>query len=139
MIILDTNVVSEFMLPRPDSRVIEWLDRQPALSLWTTSVTIFEVRFGIEAAPAGRRRTALTTAFESWLNQIVQQRILPYDEQAARAAALLAAERKRTGRTGELRDTMIAGIVLASHATLATRNIKHFDDVAKSIVNPWKV
>ena len=136
--ILDTNVVSEFMLPRPDSRVTRWLDRQPASSLWTTSVTIFEVRFGIETAPAGRRRTALATAFENWLNQIVQQRILPYDEQAARAAAALAAERKRTGRTTDLRDTMIAGIVLASHATLATRNVKHFDDIAKSVVNPWE-
>jgi toxin FitB len=137
MMILDTNVVSEFMLPRPDSRVTRWLDRQPASSLWTTSVTIFEVRFGIETAPAGRRRTGLATAFENWLNQIVQQRILPYDEQAARAAAALAAERKRTGRTTDLRDTMIAGIVLASHATLATRNVKHFDDIAKSVVNPW--
>ena len=138
MIILDTNVVSEFMRPRPDGRVTQWLDRQPASSLWTTSVTIFEVRFGIETAPAGRRRTALTTAFENWLSQVVQQRILSYDEQAARAAASLAAERKRTGRTGELRDTMIAGIVLASHAILATRNTKHFEDIAKSVVNPWE-
>jgi hypothetical protein len=139
MIILDTNVVSEFMRPRPDGRVTQWLDRQPASSLWTTSVTIFEARFGIETTPAGRRRTALTTAFENWLNQVVQQRILPYDEQAACAAAVLAAERRRTGRPGELRDTMIAGIVLTSHATLATRNAKHFDDIAKSVVNPWEV
>jgi predicted nucleic acid-binding protein len=77
------------------------------------------------------------TAFENWLNQVVQQRVLPYDEQAARAAAVLAAERRRNGRPGELRDTMIAGIVLASHATLATRNVRHFDDIAKSVVNPW--
>ncbi len=137
MIILDTNVVSEFMLPRPDSRVTQWLDRQPASSLWTSSVTIFEIRFGIETAPNGRRRAALTTAFENWLTQVVQQRILPYDEQAARSSAVLAAERKRTGRAGDLRDTMIAGIVLASHASLATRNTKHFDDIAKSVVNPW--
>lgn len=138
MIILDTNVVSEFMLPIPDRRVTEWLDRQPSSSLWTTSVTIFEARFGIETAPTGRHRTALTAAFENWLNQVVQQRIVPYDEQAARSAAVLAAERRRTGRPGELRDTMIAGIVLASHATLATRNVKHFEDIAKSVVNPWE-
>ena len=137
MIVLDTNIISEFMLPRPDSRVTRWLDRQSASSLWTTSVTSFEARYGIETAPAGKRRTSLMNAFESWLNQVVQQRILPYDEQAARSAALIAAERKRTGRTGELRDTMIAGIVVASHATLATRNVKHFGDIAKFIVNPW--
>ena len=45
---------------------------------------------------------------------------------------------RRRGRPGELRDTMIAGIVLASHATLATRNVKHFEDIAKSVVNPWQ-
>jgi predicted nucleic acid-binding protein len=56
---------------------------------------------------------------------------------AARRAAELAAERQRRGRPGELSDTMIAGIVLASRATLATRNAKHFDDIAKMVVNPW--
>ncbi len=137
MIILDTNVVSEFMRLKPDSQVTQWLDRQPSSSLWTTSVTIFEARFGIETAPAGRRRTALIAAFENWLNQVVQQRILSYDEPAARSAATLAAERRQTGRPGELRDSMIAGIVLANHATLATRNVKHFEDIAKSVVNPW--
>jgi toxin FitB len=138
MIILDTNVVSEFMLPRPEERVMRWLDRQPFSSLWTTSVTVFEVRFGLETMPAGRRRTALMASFENWLNQVVEQRIASYDEIAARGAAEIAAERRRRGRPGELRDTMIAGIVLASRATLATRNAKHFEDIAKSVVNPWQ-
>lgn len=138
MIVLDTNVVSEFMLPKPDARVTRWLDLQPASSLWTSSVTVFEVRFGLATMPAGRRRTALMASFENWLNQVVQQRIVTYDETAARSAAELAAERQRRGRPGDLRDTMIAGIVLASHATLATRNVKHFDDMVPSIVNPWE-
>jgi predicted nucleic acid-binding protein len=138
MIVLDTNVVSEFMLPKPDARVTRWLDLQPASSLWTSSVTVFEVRFGLATMPAGRRRTALMASFENWLNQVVQQRIVTYDETAARSAAELAAERQGRGRPGDLRDTMIAGIVLASHATLATRNVKHFDDMVPSIVNPWE-
>jgi toxin FitB len=138
MIILDTNVVSEFMLPRPEERVMRWLDRQPSSSLWTTSVTVFEVRFGLETMPAGRRRTALVGSFENWLNQVVEQRIASYDEIAARRAAEIAAERRRRGRPGELRDTMIAGIVLAARATLATRNVQHFEDIAKSVVNPWE-
>lgn len=137
MIILDTNVVSEIMLPKPDERVPRWLDQQPRTSIWTTSVTVFEVRFGLETVPAGKRRTALTDSFERWLDEVVQQRIAGYDESAARRAAELAAARQRTGRSGELRDTMIAGIVIASHATLATRNVKHFDDIAPSLVNPW--
>ena len=138
MIILDTNVISEFMLPKPDDRVTRWLDRQPSLSLWTTSVTIFEVRFGLETMPAGKRRTTLMTSFENWLNQVVQQRIAVYDEAAARCAAELAAERRRRGQPGELRDTMIAGIVVSSHATLATRNVKHFHDIARYVVSPWE-
>lgn len=138
MIVLDTNVISEFMLSRPDEQVTRWLDRQPSTSVWTSSVTVFEVRFGLETMPAGRRRATLMASFEKWLNEVVQQRIVAYDELAARRAAELGAERQRKGCPGELRDTMIAGIVLANHATLATRNVKHFEDIAKSVVNPWK-
>ena len=137
MIILDSNVVSEIMRTRPDERVMRWLDRQPRASIWITSVTIFEIRFVLETMPEGKRRAALLAGFESWLGEVVQERIASYDESAAGRAAELAADRKRKGRPGELRDTMIAGIVLASHATLATRNGKHFEDIAGSVVNPW--
>ena len=139
MIILDTNVVSEFMRPEPELRVLHWLDQQPRASIWTTSVTVFEIRFGLEAMPAGKRRTALMDSFERWLFEVVQERIANYDETAARRSAELAAERQRRGRPRELRDTMIAGIVLASHAKLATRNVKHFAEIASSLVNPWEV
>jgi hypothetical protein len=138
MIILDTNVVSELMRPSPEERVPRWLDQQPRTSIWTTSVTVFEIRFGLETMPVGKRRTALMDSFERWLNEVVQQRIAGYDETAARRSAELAAERQRRGRPGELRDTMIAGIVLASHAKLATRNVKHFEEIASSLVNPWE-
>jgi predicted nucleic acid-binding protein len=138
MIILDSNVVSEIMRTRPDERVTRWLDRQPRASIWTTSITIFEIRFGLETMPVGKRRAAFMAGFESWLGEVVQKRIANYDETAARRAAELAAERQRRGRAGELRDTMIAGIVLASQATLATRNIKHFEDISKSVINPWQ-
>jgi predicted nucleic acid-binding protein len=138
MIILDTNVVSEIMLSKPDERVLRWLDQQPRTSIWTNSVTVFEIRFGLETMPAGKRRTALMGSFERWLDEVVQQRIASYDETAARRSAELAAERQKRGRPGDFRDTMIAGIVLASHATLATRNVKHFEEIAPSLVNPWQ-
>jgi predicted nucleic acid-binding protein len=138
MIILDTNVVSEFMRPKPEERVLRWLDQQPRASIWTTSVTVFEIRFGLETMPAGKRRTAFMASFERWLAEVVEQRIAGYDESAARRSSELAAERQRRGSPGELRDTMIAGIVLASHAKLATRNVKHFEEIAPSLVNPWE-
>ena len=137
MIILDTNVVSEIMRSRPDERIPRWLDQQPRTSIWTTSVSIFEIRFGLESMPVSKRRIALMDSFERWLDEVVEQRIASYDETAARRSAELAAERQKRGRPGELRDTMIAGIALATGASLATRNTRHFDDLSVSVVNPW--
>lgn len=138
MIVLDTNVISALMLDLPPLVVAGWLDQQPRLSVWTTSVTVFEIRFGLNAMPAGKRRVQRVANFERILTAVIEQRIALFDQAAAEQAAELAAARQRMGRPGELRDTMIAGIVLASHATLATRNVKHFDDIAKSVVNPWE-
>jgi predicted nucleic acid-binding protein len=137
MIILDTNVISALMRPSPAADVIRWLNDQPGRSIWTTSVTIFEIEFGLRTMPAGKRQSAMTSSFQGWLQNIIQERIANYDSAAADCAAELAAARQKRGRPGELRDTMIAGIVLASHAKLATRNVKHFEDIAAPVVNPW--
>jgi predicted nucleic acid-binding protein len=67
----------------------------------------------------------------------MDHRIAVFDEEAARLAANLTAFRQKKGRVGELRDTMIAGIVMARHATLATRNVTHFADISATVVNPW--
>ncbi len=77
-------------------------------------------------------------AFETVLDKI-EHRIAPFDTVAATEAADLMAARRRKGRPGDLRDTMIAGIVLARHATLATRNTSHFEDLSVPIVDPWAV
>jgi len=136
MIILDTNVLSALMRQVPDKSVVAWLDRQPRTSIWTTSVTILEVRFGLQIMPGGRRRSALVQAFEIVLDTI-GHRVAPFDMAVAQQAGDVMASRHKTGRPGELRDTMIAGIVLAQHATLATRNTIHFDDVLVPLVDPW--
>ena len=136
MIILDTNVLSVLMHPTPDMRVVAWLNRQPRPSIWTTSITIFEVRFGLQSMPAGKRRSALTQAFESTLSDL-DQRIADFDAAAASYAGELMSSRQKSDRSGDLRDTMIAGIVIARYATLATRNTAHFSDVPATIVDPW--
>lgn len=136
MIILDTNVFSALMRESPDKDVISWLDRQPRMSIWTTSVTILEVRFGLQIMATGKRRSLLIQAFEIVLERM-GHRIASFDAAAATQAADLMAARQRKGRPGDLRDTMIAGIVLARHATLATRNTSHFEDLAAQVVNPW--
>ena len=138
MIVLDTNVLSELMLEKPSLTVAAWLDHQPHLSIWTTSVTVFEIRFGLNAMASGKRRVQRVAVFEQLLADVIEERIAPFDTAAGEQAAQLAADRRSMGTTGELRDTMIAGIVLANHATLATRNVRHFEDIAKWVVNPWE-
>lgn len=137
MILLDTNVLSALMRQKPDTGVIQWLDRQPRISVWTTSITVFEIRLGLQGLAAGKQRSLLMAAFDRLLTEMIQQRIAPFDSAAAQQAADLMVARQKKGRPGELRDTMIAGIALASHATLATRNVKHFEDISSSVVNPW--
>lgn len=137
MIILDTNVLSALMRRDPDAAVVDWMDRQPAESLWLTSITVFEARLGLALLPAGRRRRALEEAFVLLLLEDLENRVLDFDVPAATAAAKLAAARQRAGRPADMRDTQIAGIALARRATLATRNVRHFADLDVPVVDPW--
>jgi len=136
MIILDTNVLSALMRATPERKVVAWLDQQPRTSVWTTSVTVLEVRFGLQMLAVGKKRSGLVQAFEEVLDKI-EQRVAAFDALAAQQAGDLMAARQRKGRPVDLRDTMIAGIALAHHATLATRNTAHFDDLSIPLVNPW--
>jgi predicted nucleic acid-binding protein len=138
MIVLDTNVLSALMRQAADAKVVAWLDEQPRTSVWTTSITILEIRFGLRIMAAGKRRSLLLETFEAALEKM-GHRIAPFDDAAATQAADLMASRQRKGRPVELRDTMIAGIVVARHATLATRNVVHFEDLSVPVVNPWLV
>ncbi|HWJ48362.1 MAG TPA: type II toxin-antitoxin system VapC family toxin [Candidatus Udaeobacter sp.] len=136
MTILDTNVISAIMNDPPDDKVVAWLDRQAFTTVWTTSITVFEIETGLGTMAAGKKQAALSQVFERILSSI-DHRIAVFDEEAARLAANLTAFRQKKGRVGELRDTMIAGIVLAHHASLATRNVTHFSDIQATVVNPW--
>ncbi|MBM2810709.1 MAG: PilT protein [Chloroflexi bacterium] len=137
MIVLDTNVLSALMRAAPDNAVVAWLDGQRPESIWTTTITVFEIRFGIEILPDSRRRKQLQDLFEQVLREGLEQRILAFDAQAARDAATLAASRQKKGRAIDFRDTMIAGIVLAQRASIATRNTRHFADLEVPVIDPW--
>jgi predicted nucleic acid-binding protein len=137
VIILDTNVLSAVMSAAPDPRVIEWLDRQPAESIWLTTITVFETRMGLALLPPSERRRALEMSFALLLHEDLENRVLDFDVDACVAAAELAAKRQQAGRTVDVRDTEIAGIAIARRATLATRNVRHFDDLDIPVVDPW--
>ena len=139
MIILDTNVVSACMRPEKNKAVIAWLDRQPPESLWTTTITLFELRYGIENLLDGDAvRAEIEHAWDEIGSLIFDNRILQFDSRAARAAAELAGARRKKRRAVDFRDTFIAGIALSREATIATRNLKDFADAGVALVDPWK-
>jgi len=137
VIILDTNVLSALMRDRPDAAVITWLDKQPAESIWTTAITVLEVRTGLELLRASRRRTQLESAFDELLRDDLDGRVLAFDTAAANAAGVAVAAAQRRGKSAEIRDYQIAGIALARRATLATRNGRHFEPLGVTVVDPW--
>lgn len=137
MILLDTNVISAFMQRDANPVVVNWLDSQPAESIWTTSITVFEVRMGLELLVAGRRRRMLEDAFAMMLEEDLEGRVLPFDTLAAHAAGRIAAERRQSGRSVEIRDLQIAGIAAARKASIATRNVRHFQGLGLTIIDPW--
>lgn len=137
MILLDTNVVSALMQRQPDPAVVAWLDNQPAESVWTTAITVFEVRTGLELLESEQRRQQLEQAFDLLLAEELAGRVQPFDRAAALAAGSIAANQQQSGRSVEVRDVQIAGITAARKATLATRNVRHFEELAVELVDPW--
>jgi predicted nucleic acid-binding protein len=138
VILLDTNVLSALMQHEPDQIVVAWLDEQPSESVWTTSITVLEVRMGLELLADGRRRRRLERDFDRLLDEDLEGRVQLFDRAAANAAGAIAAERQRAGRTVEIRDVQIAGITSARKATLATRNLRHFEGLGIHLVDPWQ-
>lgn len=138
MILLDTNVLSALMQREPDRAVVAWLDAQPSESVWMTSITVFEVRMGLELLADGHRRRRLEQEFDRLLDDDLDGRVQLFDRAAANAAGTIAAERQRAGRTVEIRDVQIAGIASARKATLATRNVRHFEGLGIHLIDPWQ-
>ena len=137
MILLDTNVLSALMQREPDPQVVEWLDTQVPQDIWITTITVFEVRYGLNVLAEGLKRDMLLQRFEELVAQDLAERVVGLDRRAAQASAQLAARRKARGRPVDIRDTFIAGIASAQGAMLATRNTRHFDDLTTPVVNPW--
>ncbi len=137
MIVLDTNVVSELMRPKPEPTVLVWLDAQRPGDLWLNSVVAAELMFGVARLPEGSRKQQLAQAVSAMLEQDFAGRILPFDLAAAVAYATLVAERERAGASLAMADAQIAAICSVSGAALATRNQKHFAGIGLTLINPW--
>jgi predicted nucleic acid-binding protein len=138
MIVLDTNVLSEFVRPAPSPEVVRWAAGEPASSLFTTIITQAEVLYGIELMPHGKRRVALESKAQSMFELYFPNRILPFDFDAAQAFARIAAARRALGLPISPLDAQIAAIALSRGAKLATRDIADFEHCGVPLVNPWK-
>lgn len=138
MIVLDTNVLSETLRAAPDAQVLAWLEAQPTSALFTTTITRAEILYGVRLLPKGRRRDKLQSVVLAILDEDFSGRTLAFGNSAADGYADIAAERKAKGRPISQSDAMIAAIVRAHGATLATRNTSAFTDCGIDLVDPWQ-
>jgi predicted nucleic acid-binding protein len=138
MLILDTNVISETMLPAPSPRVLMWWSQQRQRDeLFVTTITVAEILYGIELLSRGKRHSRLLAEAEAMIVQDFAGHILPFDEEAARAFPQIAAGRRGQGHPITEFDAQIAAIARSRRASLATRNTADFEDCGVRLVNPW--
>jgi len=138
MIVLDTNVISETMRPRPASGVLDWVDQQAPVTLFVTSISIGEVFFGLECLDEGRRKLDLQTRFQQFLERGFGGRVLDYSAKCARQYGQVMAQRRSAGRPLSAPDGQIAAICLTHSASIATRNTRDFKHCGISVINPFE-
>ena len=136
MIVLDTNVVSELMRPTPSKRVVRWLRNHDQRELYTTSITLAEIRYVIERLADGRRKELLRTTADD-VFAAFEEDILPFDAKAAVRYATIVRRRDRVGLPIDGFDAQIAAICHSHVAELATRNLRDFRDTGINVIDPW--
>src|ERR1700687_3837605 len=137
MIIIDTNVLSEALRPEPESVVLDWIANQPRASLFTTTVARGEILYGIRLLSEGKRRRGLWDAAKKIFDEDFTDQVLSFDSDAADMYAEIAASRRTAGKPISQFDAMIVAMARSRGASLATRNVKDFEDYGVDVVNPW--
>lgn len=136
MILLDTNVVSEAIRPEPDPCVLAWLDAQAAETLFLSSIVVAELLFGVGALPHGRRKDLLAERVEAVLS-LFADRILPFDDAAARRLADLALRARAAGKGLPTPDGYVAAIAASRGYAVASRDTSAFAAAGLSVIDPW--
>lgn len=136
MIVLDTNVLSEPLKVLPAPKVMEWLDKQVAETLFMTTISRAEILFGVARLPDGKRKAALAAQIERVL-ELFKDRMLDFDAPAADHLAKIATNCEKVGRKAKAPDSYIAAIASARGFAVATRNVSHFEHTGVLVINPW--
>jgi predicted nucleic acid-binding protein len=139
MIIVDTNVVTETMKPAPAQAAVSWLNGEETSTLFLTTITIGEIRYGLRIMPQGKRRLQLEQGFERIVAEAFAGRILSFDEEAARHYGEVMGKRKEIGRPLSVQEGQIASIARANGCAIATRNIRDFVECGVEILNPFEL
>lgn len=137
MILLDTNVISEPLKASADRNVLAWIDAQIIETLYLSTISLAELRFGIAALPEGKRRDTLHSSLEQRVLPLFAGRILSFDDPAARAYAMLRASARAAGLAIAPSDGYIAAIAATHGFVIATRDTSPFDAAGLPIINPW--
>ncbi len=137
MIVVDTNVASELMKPAPSPVVAAWVRARSATELYTTSITLAEIGYGIQRLPDGRRKDLLKTTADDVFSRFAEH-VLPFDAAAAVEYVGIVGRRDRAGTPIDGFDAQIASICRTREATLATRNLKDFKDTGIDVIDPWR-
>lgn len=137
MIILDTNIVSEFMTSPPNGLVLNWINNQDVSLMYLTTITIAEINYGLNIMPIGKRRNLLEERFKLFTVSAFDQRILSFNEIAANLYGDILGYRRQLGRPMSCFDGQIAAIARAQGFAVATGNIKDFSDCQLELINPF--
>ncbi len=135
--LLDTNVVSELLRPKPDSRVAEWVAAQALETLHVSAVTQAEMLFGVRLMPAGKRQREIEAAVHAIFSQDFAGRVLAFDTHAAPTYADIVAARRREGYPISQFDAQIAAVARIHGLCLVTRNTADFERCGLVLINPW--
>lgn len=139
MIVIDTNVISELWKIEPNPAVLRWLDAQAVETLYLSTITVAELRYGIEAMPKGMRRTVFQQRLENEVLPLFADRVMVFDLAAAKAYAELMARAKATGKAIGKADGCIAASAVVHGLIVATRDTSPFQAAGLRTINPWNV
>jgi predicted nucleic acid-binding protein len=134
--LLDTNVVSEWVKPRPNPGLIGWTESADEDRIFLSVVSVAELRYGVERMAAGKRRSRLEQWLQHELPLRFEGRILPVDTTVAEAWGRTVSRSEAAGRPIGAMDALLAATAETHQLTLVTRNVSDFP-LLKTVLNPW--